>query len=225
MRSGLGVVSLLIARARLDGAGALVGAVRAAGATVFVAPAATVEATVGFALHRGIVAIGRRPAPLDAAALLARLPPDAVVVVAEGINDHENLGALFRNAAALGAAAVVADPTCADPYYRRSIRVSLGHVLAVPFARLADWPAALGRARAEGWRVLALTPAGADAIGALAPEGRTLLLVGAEGPGLTPAALAAADRTVRIPLRPGVDSLNVAAATAIALHRLVPDPA
>ena len=166
---------------------------------------------------------GRLPLP-DAAGLLAGA---RLVVVAEGINDHENLGALFRNAAAFGVDAVLLCPRCADPLYRRSVRVSLGHVLHLPFARLTRgrrrWPP-IG---AAGLRLVALTPdRDRDPPGRRGrprPPGPIAVLVGAEGSGLSPAARAAADFEVRIPMAPGVDSLNVATATAAApLHRLAP---
>ena len=178
----------------------------------------TMAAVVGFHLNRGVLAVAdRAPAPDPAA--LARTSP--LVAVLEGINDHENLGALFRNAAALGAGAVLLGPRCADPLYRRSVRVSMGNVLRVPFAELpGPWPASLGLLRAAGLRVAALTPA-ADAV-PLPAAGltgrRTALLLGAEGPGLSPDTLAAADLLVRIPMADGVDSLNVATAAAIAFH-------
>jgi tRNA G18 (ribose-2'-O)-methylase SpoU len=145
--------------------------------------------------------------------------------VLEAVNDHENIGALFRNAAAFGVDAVVLDPTTTDPLYRRSTRVSLGHVLRVPFARVLDgeWPAALDKLRTAGFTTVALTPdADAETLGRLvaARPPRVALLVGAEGPGLSAPALAAADRRVRIPMAPGVDSVNVATAAAIALSAL-----
>ncbi|HEX6421123.1 MAG TPA: RNA methyltransferase [Acidimicrobiales bacterium] len=194
-------------------------------APVIVRPRHEVAAVAGFDFHRGVLAAADR-LPLPAAADLvagARL-----VVVVEGLGDHENLGALFRNAAAFGADAVLLDPTTADPLYRRSVRVSLGHVLRVPWTRLAPWPTGLRQLRDRGIAVLALTPdPGAEPIDDLAAPtlpGPVALVVGAEGPGLTGAALAAADRRVRIPIAPGVDSLNVATAAAIALHRLAPRP-
>ena len=147
------------------------------------------------------------------------------VLVLEAVNDHENIGSLFRNAAAFGVDAVVLDPTTADPLYRRSTRVSLGHVLRVPFARVDDgaWPSAVDELRALGFTTVALTPAAdAEALGRLvadAPE-RVALLVGAEGPGLTEQALGSVDRRVRIPMAAGVDSVNVATAAAIALSAL-----
>nr|WP_308282557.1 RNA methyltransferase [Pseudonocardia nigra] len=180
--------------------------------------AATMAEVVGFHLNRGVLAVADRAAPPDPAELVR----DArVVAVLEGVNDHENLGALFRNAAALGVDAVLLGPRCSDPLYRRSVRVSMGHVLRVPFAELpGPWPASLDVLRAAGLRVAALTPA-ADAA-PLASSGlageRVALLLGAEGPGLTDAALAAADVRVRIPMASGVDSLNVATAAAVAFH-------
>ncbi|MCA1691983.1 MAG: RNA methyltransferase [Actinobacteria bacterium] len=151
------------------------------------------------------------------------LRPDGLaglLVLVEGVNDHENLGALFRNAAAFGAGAVLLDPTCADPLYRRSIRVSMGQVLRMRFARM-DWPASIGALQALGYEVLALTPSpGAEDIDVVGRGPKQALLVGAEGGGLSKRALAAADRRVRIPMAPGVDSLNVATAAAIALHHL-----
>jgi tRNA G18 (ribose-2'-O)-methylase SpoU len=187
-------------------------------APVYVAGADLMATVVGFHLNRGVLASADR-APVPAVPdLLAHARRIAVL---EGVNDHENLGALFRNAAALGVHAVLLGDRCADPLYRRSVRVSMGHVLRVPFARLAPWPAALAALRSAGFPLLALTPKPpsvpvTDLDPATLP--RTALLVGAEGPGLTGAALAAADLRVRIPMEPGVDSLNLATAAALAFH-------
>jgi tRNA G18 (ribose-2'-O)-methylase SpoU len=221
----------------------LVEAVRARGAPVYVGRRPVVAATVGFALHRGVVATARRPPPAAAQGLVLRAagsssvgggPP--MVVVLEGVNDHENLGALFRNAAAFGVGAVLLSPTCADPLYRRSVRVSVGHALHVPFARLAPWPDALAHLGPAGFTLAALAPERSAAAAGRRPvtprelaarltaTRRTApgvaLLLGAEGPGLSPAALAHADEVVAIPMAPGVDSLNVATAAAVAFHRL-----
>lgn len=180
------------------------------------------SAVAGFDVHRGVLALAARLALHDPAELLAAAG-GAPVVIVEGVNDQENLGAIFRNAAAFGAGAVLLDPTCADPLYRRSVRVSLGLVLKVPFTRLSPWPAALSVVTGSGFSLLALTPhPTAASLGAVAEElgGRKVaLVVGSEGPGLSAAVLASC-RTVRIPMAPGVDSLNVAAATAVALHRV-----
>jgi tRNA G18 (ribose-2'-O)-methylase SpoU len=176
---------------------------------------------VGFRVTRGVMASAERPAPLDVDALLARATRIAVL---ESLNDFENLGALFRNAAAFGLDAVLLDPQCADPLYRRSVRVSMGHVLRVPFAVLpGDWPASLERVRRAGLTIVALTPSGQMSLRELhaaSPPQRWAVLLGAEGPGLTAAALAAADARVRIPMAAGVDSLNVATAGAVAFAQL-----
>jgi tRNA G18 (ribose-2'-O)-methylase SpoU len=184
----------------------------------FVADAPTMAAVVGFHLNRGVLASAdRAPAP-GLADLLARARRVAVV---EAVNDHENLGALFRNAAALGVDAVLLAPGCADPLYRRSVRVSMGHVLRVPFVG-GSWPALVSALRAAGFVLAALTPSGDGPPGSLAGEDRLALLLGAEGPGLSDEALALADHRVRIPMAPGVDSLNVATAAAVAFHAVGP---
>jgi tRNA G18 (ribose-2'-O)-methylase SpoU len=186
-----------------------------AGAPCYVGSAELMAQVVGFHLNRGVLATADR-APVQAASeLIAR---SHHVAVLEGINDHENLGGLFRNAAALGVDAVLLGPGCADPLYRRSVRVSMGHVLRVPFARLSRWTEDLEALRSAGFRIAALTPAD-DALPlaqAGVSAGRIAWLLGAEGLGLSAVALAAADLVVRIPMAPGVDSLNVATAAAIA---------
>lgn len=187
------------------------------GTTVLVADLDLQRATVGFELHRGVVASADRPAPLDAASLLAGARR---VLVVERVNDLENLGALFRNARAFGADAVLLDPETADPLGRRPVRVSMGHVLHVPFARLEPWPDALQLVREAGVTIVALaapdretgTVGWRDGL----PE-RAAFLVGAEGPGLTDRALAAADECLWIPMEGDVDSINVATAAAIVL--------
>lgn len=186
-------------------------------APCYVGSAELMARVVGFHLNRGVLATADRAQPAAVPDLISRARQVAVL---EGINDHENLGGLFRNAAALGVDAVLLGPRCADPLYRRSVRVSMGHVLRVPHAPLARWPGGLGELRAAGFVLAALTPA-ADAVplstvGPPAGSGRVAWLLGAEGPGLSAAALAAADLAVRIPMAAGVDSLNVATAAAIA---------
>jgi tRNA G18 (ribose-2'-O)-methylase SpoU len=190
---------------------------------VVVCEEAVLREVVGFDLHRGVLAsVDRRPLPeLDA---LVRTGAPDLLVVTEGVNDHENLGGIYRNAAAFGCAGVVVDVATADPFYRRSIRVSLGHVLAVPTARSGPAPEALAQLRALGATTLALTPSGATPLSSLTAAelgtGPIAVVLGAEGPGLTPATLDAADRRVAIPLATGVDSLNVSTALAVALAHL-----
>ena len=192
---------------------------RDADVPVFSLPSRAIEELTGVHFHRGVLAAADRPA-LPSLPDLARAARRLLLL--EGVNDHENTGALFRNAAAFGVDAVVLDPTAADPLYRRATRVSLGHVLRVPFTRAAQWPDDLDELRRLGCTLVALSPAGEETLGELvaAAPSRVALLVGAEGPGLTPAALAAADRRVRIPMAAEVDSVNVATAAAIALAAL-----
>ena len=188
--------------------------------SVLVADHATIRTVVGFNFHRGCMALAERGSGPTLDDVLAASP--RLLVVGEQLADHDNVGAVLRNAWAFGADAVLLGPGSADPFSRKAIRVSAGAALALPVVGLADWPADLGRVRAAGLVVLALV-ARADALplDALVPvPPRLALLAGNEGDGLSAAALAAADRTVTIPMRPGVDSLNVAVATGIALHRL-----
>jgi tRNA G18 (ribose-2'-O)-methylase SpoU len=174
---------------------------------------------VGFHLNRGVLAAARRPPELSVAQVVDRAQ---TVVVLEGVNDHENLGAIFRNAAGLNVDAVVFGSGCADPLYRRAVRVSMGHALLVPYARATDWPTDLNTLRQQGFRLLAMTP-NADAsdlsVAMAAVHGeRVAVLVGAEGPGLSRAAMQASDLRVRIPMSRGTDSLNVATAAALAFY-------
>lgn len=183
-------------------------------------PAAAMTELTGVHFHRGVLAVAER-VPLPTVADL--IATARTIVVLEGVNDHENIGALFRNAAAFGVDAVVLDPTTADPLYRRSTRVSLGHVLRVPFTRTSEWPEGLAGLRSAGFATVALTPSpDAEPLAALVddPPERLALVLGAEGPGLTSGALACVDRHVRIPMAAGVDSVNVATAAAIALSAL-----
>ncbi|WP_293002471.1 RNA methyltransferase [Mycobacterium sp.] len=174
---------------------------------------------VGFHLNRGVLAAARRAPDRSVAEVVdgAR-----TVAVLEGVNDHENLGSIFRNAAGLNVDAVVFGSGCADPLYRRAVRVSMGHALLVPFARAADWPSELKTLQQRGFRLLAMTPAAdskalPEAMAAVHGE-RVAILVGAEGPGLSYAAMKASDLRVRIPMSRGTDSLNVATAAALAFY-------
>jgi tRNA G18 (ribose-2'-O)-methylase SpoU len=212
--------SVLLSTARAAGHPDLVEASMAAGAAVYVADQEVFDRIAGFPVHRGALALAGRPPDRSVESVLAGTGP---VLVVEGVNDHENLGALFRNAAAFAAAGVVLDPRTADPLYRRSVRVSVGHVLDVPYARSRSWPADLSIVRSAGLRLAALTPAGGVALGDLdGGSTRWAVIVGSEGEGLSRDALDGADVRVGIPMAPGVDSLNVATAAAIALHHLGP---
>jgi tRNA G18 (ribose-2'-O)-methylase SpoU len=173
---------------------------------------------VGFRVTRGVLASASRLPEPPPAELLAGARRVAVL---EGLNDFENLGALFRNAAAFGLDAVLLDPRCADPLYRRSVRVSMGHVLRVPFAVLpGSWPESLSLL--AGFRLLAMTPrVEAVPLKEIAVPQRWAVLLGAEGPGLSDAALEMADELVRIPMAAGVDSLNVATAAAVAFAQMM----
>ncbi len=189
---------------------------------VYVGPPEVVEALTGFHLHRGALAAMQRPELPTVAALLAAARGGEGarrVAVLEGIVDHTNVGAVFRSAAALGVDAVLVSPDCADPLYRRSVRVSMGTVFQVPWTRLEPWPEGLGALREAGFTVAALALADdavtLDELAADAP-GRLALVLGTEGDGLSRRAVAAADVVVRIPMAAGVDSLNVAAASAVA---------
>ncbi|MTD56633.1 TrmH family RNA methyltransferase [Amycolatopsis pithecellobii] len=185
----------------------------------YVTSADAMAEIVGFHLNRGVLAVADR-APQPAVADILRT--SEVLAVLEGVGDHENLGALFRNAAALGVGGVLLGPGCSDPLYRRSVRVSMGNVLRVPFAALQPWPDGLTLLKDNGFRIAALTPR-VDSVSLrelAAGEGKVALLFGSEGPGLTAEALAAADIAVRIPMTDGVDSLNVATAAAVAFYEL-----
>ena len=188
-------------------------------APVYVVDKWTLSDVVGFRVTRGVLAAAERPPVVDVDTALATARRVAVL---ESLNDFENLGALFRNAAAFGVDLVLLDERCADPLYRRSVRVSMGHALRVPFAVLDEAvPRALDLLRRHGLTSLALTPdPSATALRDLPVPQRWAVLLGAEGPGLTPATLASADRSVRIPMAPGVDSLNVATAAAVAFAHL-----
>ena len=226
--AGYPVRSVLLAERRLGDLPAL----PATGTPVYVVPDDTAERLTGYRVHRGALAsLHRKPLPqAEALAAAARR-----VIVLEDLVDHANVGAIFRCAAALGVDAVFLSPRCADPLYRRAVKVSMGAVFAIPYARMTGWYDGLAGLRAAGFRLLALTPdAAADPIGAAVAPGaadsriaqRIALLLGTEGDGLSSRWRHEADQAVRIPMHPGalaagVDSLNVVAAAAIACHVLV----
>lgn len=183
------------------------------------ASAEVMAEVVGFHLNRGVLAAARRPPEQTASEIVAGA---RTVAVLEGVNDHENLGSIFRNGAGLGVDAVIFGAGCADPLYRRAVRVSMGHALLLPYARAARWPDDLQMLRDNGFRILAMTPDPAarvlaEVLGDLTGD-KVAILVGAEGPGLTAAALRASDARVRIPMSRGTDSLNVATAAALAFY-------
>ena len=190
------------------------------GVPVFVADEATMKEITGYRVHRGaLAAMQRKPLPTveEVIGSAERL------LVLEGVVDHTNVGALFRTAAALGFDGCLVDPTCADPLYRRAVRVSMGAVFSLPWTRVEAWPQALADLAAQGFEVMATTPRpDATAIDQVAqnPPERLALVFGTEGEGLSDAALASVDQHVRIPMSAGVDSLNVAAAAAVACYVL-----
>lgn len=186
-------------------------------APVFVGSPELLRAVTGFHVHRGALAcFARRPLPAATDLLGARR-----IAVLEDVNTHTNVGAIFRAAAALGVDAVLLSPACSDPLYRRAVRVSMGAVFAVPYARAEPWLPTLHALRHSGFRLLALSPDGHRDIAEVDRGERLALLLGAEGPGLTPTALALAEG-VRIPMSAGVDSLNVAAAASVAFYATRP---
>lgn len=190
------------------------------GAPCYVLEPEQIERITGFEVHRGALASMHR-LPLPSVADVLRTA--RTVVVLEDVVDHTNVGSIFRSVAALGIDAVLLAPRCADPLYRRSVKVSMGNVFAVPYARMERWRDGLGDLRAAGFEVLALTPA-ADAESLdhrlAGRDGSVALMFGTEGDGLSSHWLESADARVRIPIRPDVDSLNVAAAAAIACYLL-----
>jgi tRNA G18 (ribose-2'-O)-methylase SpoU len=206
---------------------------------VYVADTSVMSDIVGFNIHRGCLGLGVRPSPPSIAELIgAPLPATAAgpafgqteqpvsrVIVLEAVSNLDNLGGIFRSMAALGGHAVIIGPGCGDPLYRKAIRTSIGAVLRVPFAPAPAWPGALHELQASGFTLVGLTPdSRAEPLEAVAADlrarARVALVVGAEGAGLSAAALRCADVRVRIPMAPGIDSLNVNIAAAIALYRI-----
>lgn len=210
--------SFLLAERLLDGLRDALEAAQRPGepVPVYVGADAVLEELTGFRLHRGVLAIVHRPPLPDLVDIVAGARRVAML---EDVTDHTNVGAVFRNAAALGVDAVLISPRCADPLYRRSVRVSMGGVFSVPWTRVTSWPGDLELLRDAGFTIAALaleeSAVTLDELVAAAPE-RLALMLGTEGAGLTAEALAASDVVVRIPMSRDVDSLNVAAASAIA---------
>ena len=218
VRAGHRLIAVLVDAVRSEPLPAGVDRAIAGGATLLAAGPDVVEAITGSRAHRGSMGLFERPEPLSVATALG----DArTVAVLEGVVNPVNLGLIARSAVAMGVETLLLDPTCADPWYRRASRVSMGEVFAVPHARLAALPDGLDPVAAAGFALLALTPA-VDAVDigmvAMGPDDRVALLLGSEGPGLSDAVLARADVRVRIPLAAAVDSLNVGAAAAVAAY-------
>ena len=189
---------------------------------IYVGTPQVLRQIVGFQVHRGCLAVGERSERANDAGL-PRLLSARLVVVLEDVGNPDNVGGIFRNAAAFGAECVLLSPKCCDPLYRKAIRVSLGATLRVPFGHIDDWPDGLIRLRHMGFTIAALTPEpDAEDVEDFVADVplRVALLLGTEGPGLSQAATARADRRVRIPIAPAIDSLNVATAAGIALHRI-----
>ena len=209
-------VALLLDSKRVEGlAGVLA---RVADETpVYVADQPVLDAIAGFHLHRGILALGEKPSPRSLEACLADMGPDAVVVVACGIGNHDNMGGLFRNAAAFGADAVLLDERCCDPFYRKAIRVSVGAVLRMPMAVGLDAAGMIEGLTAAGFCVWALTPGAEVSLESAPRGGRVAIVLGPEGPGLSQAVIGLC-RPLGIPMSGGFDSLNVSVAGGIALH-------
>jgi len=189
---------------------------------VYVVPDEVAEQVTGYAVHRGMLAAMHRPALPAVADLLGDARGRRTrVAILEDLVDHTNVGAVFRSAAALGVDAVLVTPRCADPLYRRSVRVSMGTVFQVPWTRIDDWPRGIDELRGLGFHVAGMTlGAGAITLDELVDEEheRPALVLGTEGHGITPRADRLLDRRVTIPMMGGVDSLNVAAASAVAFY-------
>ena len=191
-----------------------------ASAPVLVCDQPLLNGITGFNFHRGCLALARRPAPVRLDAWLER---DGILLALEGVGNPDNVGGLLRTGRAFGVDGVVLGPGCGDPLYRKAIRVSCGAALVVPFAHDPDWPRALGVIRHHGIELVALSPNPSlpsidDVAARRAPSRGVALLLGAEGPGLTDAALDAADVKARVPIDAASDSLNVTVAAAVALH-------
>lgn len=189
------------------------------GIPLYITSRDVMDQIAGFPLHRGILAIGRRPNNELPQSLLPPAAADCLFVVCCGISNHDNVGSIFRNAAAFGADAVLLDQTCCDPLYRKALRVSVGAALTVPFAKYGTMSELVELLAENQIAAFSLSPGGTTRMDQLDPVKRAAILLGSEGDGL-PAEILGATKPVRIAMQPGFDSLNVAAASAIALHQL-----
>ncbi|MGK2910096.1 MAG: TrmH family RNA methyltransferase [Sphingobium sp.] len=186
---------------------------------VYVAAQEVIDAIAGFALHRGILAIGRRTDARTAHDLLAAQGERATVLVLSAIANHDNMGGIFRNAAAFGVNAVLLDADCCDPLYRKAIRVSVGATLLVPYAQIARQEDLVDILERHALNLVALSPAGKSLLPDWRPKSRTAVLLGAEGPGL-PADYLQRAHSIQIAMSAGFDSLNVATTSGIVLHHI-----
>jgi tRNA G18 (ribose-2'-O)-methylase SpoU len=213
--------SLLLNDAALNGLGDILEGADPS-LVVYVAAPDVITMATGFNMHRGCLALAERPAAISMEAVFAT---GGLVAVLERVVDPDNVGSVFRSAEAFGVDAVLLSPGCCDPFYRKAIRTSSGAALVVPCAAAAPWPDAIDRLRATGFVVAAMTPGDAATdigtfVATPAARGRVAVLLGTEGHGLTGDALARADIHLRIPMAGALDSLNIATAAGIALHRL-----
>jgi tRNA G18 (ribose-2'-O)-methylase SpoU len=212
------IESVLVSEHRAESLSALLGRVPE-GVPVYVSPRSTLESIVGFDVHRGLLACGLRGPDRD---YLEIARSSRALVVLEGLSNHDNIGSVFRSAAVLAGTGVgvLLSPGCCDPLYRKSLRVSMGHALKIPFATVHDWPSGLARVRDLGFGLLAMDPRdGSEPIDRAAVPDKPALVFGAEGPGLTNQVRSLIGCSVMIPQASGVDSLNIAVAAAVALHR------
>ncbi len=210
--------SLLIAASRLEAQAPLLAEVPA-DVPVYAASQSVLDRIAGFALHRGLLGLGEKPAARSVSEVLQDLPETCVVLACSEIGNHDNMGGLFRNAAAFGAAAVLRDDRCCDPFYRKAIRVSVGAVLRTLSAEAASLEIMVAALQDAGFEVIALSPGAVEPLAAVRAGGRHAVLVGSEGPGL-PSDLLGRLRTVGVPMAGGFDSLNVAVTSALALYQL-----
>ena len=218
-RSGLyRTRAVLLAEKRVQGLATLISSFPP-GTPIYAASQAVMDAIAGFPIHRGILAFGERPARVTASSLLSGVADDAIVLGLFGISNHDNIGGIFRNAAAFGVAAVLLDGACCDPLYRKALRVSVGGVLTVPFARIAPGEDAVAMLERRGFEIAALSPSGRTTLSDFRPGGPCAVLLGAEGAGL-PAEILGRVATISIAMNGRWDSLNVATTSGIVLHHL-----
>lgn len=192
-----------------------------AGVPMYVAADDLINSVIGYRFHQGVLAVGRSTSIASVDNLLSRVPDEAIVVIAHELNNVENLGAILRIAAGFGAAGLILGPRTADPFYRQSIRVSMGTVFSMPLAQSDDLLADLTKLRRQGFEILAtVTDLGAEPLSALIPSPRTAIVLGSEAHGLDRPTIEACDRKVTIPMQLGTDSLNVSIAAAVFLYHL-----